>query len=424
MSHMFERGVPRLWTKLKLCIFMFVLLSLDAITLSAYMDVASKKSTFYTWVVFEAVTMMAMVMVSFGKYLIHVIDLRLDNGWPGKSAYLFYVELVGDMVNMTIFLTFMLTFFIQNPTRLPMYMISDVIQVARNLTQRLKSFRKYRRITHNMDQRFPSASDEEIEEADSCIICRDQLWEGSKKLPCGHIFHLDCLKSWLVMQQVCPTCRAEIPADAPLAEIPVPAPGLHVEPPAHVPVVAPHEEHFVARADAAARPPPTLPGSQDASSTQPVISKPELGLPQANSLFTQVPACSHDPRAGPEVGQILESMEYAHSMAVFMREQVDFWMAQVQAIQGQDSSVPRMDLPVPPPFLNVGNQHVRRPGHTTGFCKPVSSSGDPVVDVEDLKATNNESEVTPEQNDVISELEELRRRRSEKYRQSLNEEKS
>ena len=30
----------------------------------------------------------------------------------------------------------------------------------------------------------------------------DELWEGSKKLPCGHIFHLQCLKSWLLMQQV------------------------------------------------------------------------------------------------------------------------------------------------------------------------------------------------------------------------------
>ena len=33
------------------------------------------------------------------------------------------------------------------------------------------------------------------------------------KLPCSHIFHVDCLKSWLIQQQICPTCRAEIPAD-------------------------------------------------------------------------------------------------------------------------------------------------------------------------------------------------------------------
>merc|ERR1719341_2304463 len=118
---------------------------------------------------------------------------------------------------MTLFLVFMLTFFVQNPSRLPIYMMADVIQVARKLAQRLRSFRRYRRISLNMESRFPDATDEEIERDEFCVICRDSLFEGSKpkKLTCNHIFHIDCLRSWLVMQQVCPTCRAEIPADAP-----------------------------------------------------------------------------------------------------------------------------------------------------------------------------------------------------------------
>jgi len=32
----------------------------------------------------------------------------------------------------------------------------------------------------------------------------------AKKLPCGHILHLRCLKSWLERQQVCPTCRRPV----------------------------------------------------------------------------------------------------------------------------------------------------------------------------------------------------------------------
>lgn len=31
-----------------------------------------------------------------------------------------------------------------------------------------------------------------------------------KKLPCGHVLHLGCLKSWLERQQVCPTCRRPV----------------------------------------------------------------------------------------------------------------------------------------------------------------------------------------------------------------------
>ena len=32
----------------------------------------------------------------------------------------------------------------------------------------------------------------------------------AKKLPCGHIFHLVCLRSWLQRQQTCPTCRIDV----------------------------------------------------------------------------------------------------------------------------------------------------------------------------------------------------------------------
>lgn len=28
-----------------------------------------------------------------------------------------------------------------------------------------------------------------------------------KKLPCDHIFHKSCLRSWFQRQQTCPTCR-------------------------------------------------------------------------------------------------------------------------------------------------------------------------------------------------------------------------
>ena len=33
---------------------------------------------------------------------------------------------------------------------------------------------------------------------------------SGKKLPCNHIFHAHCLRSWFQRQQSCPTCRMDV----------------------------------------------------------------------------------------------------------------------------------------------------------------------------------------------------------------------
>lgn len=98
-----------------------------------------------------------------------------------------------------------------------------------------------------MDRRYPNATEEELNAMTdrTCIICREELVSVNpaaapaaenangttppappvpappvppaapaqqdgpnmtpKKLPCGHIFHFQCLRSWLERQQSCPT---------------------------------------------------------------------------------------------------------------------------------------------------------------------------------------------------------------------------
>ncbi|CAD7928517.1 unnamed protein product [Amoebophrya sp. A25] len=213
VGHMFEIGAPKRSVKIKLAVMMGMLLLTDLVILDRFYGAAGKHSTFYTWILFEACSMAAMLSVTGLKYVLHLIDTSLEHGWPGKAAYIFYLELLGDVVSMVIFLCFMSIFFIQNPSRLPIYMMADIIQVARQLTTRLRNFRKYRLIMADFETKFREASKKELEAAETCIICRDDLDEGSVILPCNHIFHVDCLKSWLVMQQVCPTCRSEIPIE-------------------------------------------------------------------------------------------------------------------------------------------------------------------------------------------------------------------
>ena len=140
----------------------------------------------------------------------HLVQLKC--GTCVCKVCLFYVDLIHDVVSMTLFLAmilkrmeascslhrapptnqiFMLTFFVQNPSRLPIYMMADVIQagescskfvrvvpcqVARKLAQRLRSFRRYRCISMNMELRFPDvgATKRELAFADR-IFDRPQM---------------------------------------------------------------------------------------------------------------------------------------------------------------------------------------------------------------------------------------------------------
>lgn len=96
---------------------------------------------------------------------------------------------------------------------------------ARDFLKRLNSVLRYRRAIQEMN-RYPDATQQDLDQENTCIICREDMrvWDLNanpgaldrirpKKLPCGHILHLGCLKSWLERQQVCPTCRSPVTPD-------------------------------------------------------------------------------------------------------------------------------------------------------------------------------------------------------------------
>ncbi|CAN4095375.1 unnamed protein product [Withania somnifera] len=65
-------------------------------------------------------------------------------------------------------------------------------------------------ISSRLKQRnYKSIKTEEPEEAEPCCICREEYNEGDDlgKLECGHDFHTDCIKQWLMQKNLCPICK-------------------------------------------------------------------------------------------------------------------------------------------------------------------------------------------------------------------------
>ncbi|GAB2283904.1 E3 ubiquitin protein ligase rin2 [Dionaea muscipula] len=79
------------------------------------------------------------------------------------------------------------------------------------IVKRIKGFIKLRMALGALHGALPDATFDEIQAYDDeCAICREPMAKA-KKLPCNHLFHLACLRSWLDqgLNEIysCPTCR-------------------------------------------------------------------------------------------------------------------------------------------------------------------------------------------------------------------------
>eukprot|EP00736_Rhodelphis_marinus_P008606 Rmarinus@m.4160 len=140
-----------------------------------------------------------------GKYAFFFISQSLEGRWAKKGLYSFYLQLVADLLQLVAYALF----FISLPGRyhLPLYVIRDAYLTFRAFQKRLTDFVRYRRITRNMDERFPTVGAAELASVEdrTCIVCREDMAEA-KVLPCQHMFHAHCLCSWFEHRQTCPTC--------------------------------------------------------------------------------------------------------------------------------------------------------------------------------------------------------------------------
>ena len=63
----------------------------------------------------------------------------------------------------------------------------------------------------SLQSQYEKPDEEELERNNECIICRDNnTEETSVIMPCGHVFHEDCLKSWIIQKQTCPICNKSL----------------------------------------------------------------------------------------------------------------------------------------------------------------------------------------------------------------------
>ncbi|KAJ8970065.1 hypothetical protein NQ314_001417 [Rhamnusium bicolor] len=175
----------------------------------AYQSTISKGASVQLVFGFEYAILLTVVINIAIKYALHSVDLNSETPWDNKAVFLLYTELIMGLIKVIFYVAFV-AIMVRIYT-LPLFAFRPMYYTIRNFKKAFSDVILSRRAIHNMNTLYPDATPEELLAADNvCIICREEMITASKKLPCNHIFHTSCLRSWFQRQQTCPTCRLNI----------------------------------------------------------------------------------------------------------------------------------------------------------------------------------------------------------------------
>ena len=206
-------------------VLLFLLCTLDMFFIHhAYHSTLIKGASVQLVFGFEYAILLTVVAMIGVKYVLHTVDLQRDTPWENKSVYLLYTELFLGFAKVILYILFM-GIMIKVHT-LPLFAIRPMYLTTRAFKKAVHDVIMSRRAIRNMNSLYPNATAEDFESSDNvCIICREEMQAApaaapnrvaggnaarAKKLPCGHIFHINCLRSWFQRQQTCPTCRIDV----------------------------------------------------------------------------------------------------------------------------------------------------------------------------------------------------------------------
>ncbi|XP_071391045.1 E3 ubiquitin-protein ligase AMFR-like [Centroberyx affinis] len=147
------------------------------------------------------------------RYSLHLWDLQQPGGWEQKASCVYYTDLLMELVLLGLDLlhhTHMLLFSNIWLSMASLVIFMQLRFLVQEVQKRIRRHHNYLRVLSNMETRFSAASPDELSaNNDDCAICWEAM-SSARKLPCGHLFHSSCLRSWLEQDTSCPTCRMSL----------------------------------------------------------------------------------------------------------------------------------------------------------------------------------------------------------------------
>lgn len=142
-------------------------------------------------------------MVRHYRFLINQEGLEYYN--KKKTALSNLYALIATFLIQVLYILY---FFNQFPFFVYRPLFSDFIQIVHEIYKYIM----WTTTADMLERMLPDVTESDLENEDSCIICRGKLVPGPecKKLKCSHCYHLACLQQWVQEKSKCPLCQSNL----------------------------------------------------------------------------------------------------------------------------------------------------------------------------------------------------------------------
>lgn len=198
----------------KLLSLLLIILVLCAVLLTGCVWVGINIGfTIFAFLAAESLLLMLKCLYVVVRYILQLWDMSLEGVWEARAIYVYYTELVFELVALSVDFGHHLHMLLHGNIFLSMASLVICMQLRflfYEFQRRIRRHKNYLKVVKEMESKFSMATQEDLEQnADDCAICWEKM-ESARKLPCGHLFHNSCLRSWLEQDSSCPTCRTTL----------------------------------------------------------------------------------------------------------------------------------------------------------------------------------------------------------------------
>ena len=155
--------------------------------------------------------------------------------WDNKAYYSKGIDIASALLRSVSYISFIYLLTFHSGLSLPISLLQGTYSSLRQAYSEITQLLSFIELSKKFESQLPTATKQELEATDNlCIICREDMYSHddyqetfkkplnsrkyAKKLRCGHILHMGCLKEWLERSDSCPLCRNKVFDSSPISE--------------------------------------------------------------------------------------------------------------------------------------------------------------------------------------------------------------